>query len=199
MIHIDNTIIYRYGKYQYKNFILLSEEEKLTVLEWRNHIDIRKWMINNEPIKLENHLNFIDSLNNREDCFYWLVFMNNSAIGVVSVTNINYQNSSCQSGFYLNPEIINKGEGFYFTLNFSKLMFEVFDLKCLYGDVLKSNKFALMHSLFLGTNIVKEIELNGNTFFETYLTKDDFMKDIDEKSDINNFAKFVYNSKKKSF
>ena len=39
------------------NFIELSEEEKEMVLKWRNDSEIRKWMYNQEEIKLFESIN----------------------------------------------------------------------------------------------------------------------------------------------
>ena len=55
------------------NFIDLKLEEKEMILKWRNHPDIRKWMYNQDEIKFEEHLNFIDSLKLRKDKLYFLV------------------------------------------------------------------------------------------------------------------------------
>ncbi len=43
------------------NFIDLSQEEKMMILEWRNKIDIQKWMHTQNDISLEEHLDFINS------------------------------------------------------------------------------------------------------------------------------------------
>ena len=58
---------------QLLNFIDLELKEKEMILEWRNHPDIRKWMYNQDEIKFEEHLNFIDSLKLRKDKLYFLV------------------------------------------------------------------------------------------------------------------------------
>ena len=42
-----------------KNFIDLSYEEKLMVLNWRNDERIKKYMHSNHNISIENHLSFI--------------------------------------------------------------------------------------------------------------------------------------------
>ena len=47
---------------QLLNFIDLELEEKEMILKWRNHPEIRKWMYNQDEIKLEEHLSFIESL-----------------------------------------------------------------------------------------------------------------------------------------
>ncbi|AZV47273.1 UDP-4-amino-4,6-dideoxy-N-acetyl-beta-L-altrosamine N-acetyltransferase [Nautilia sp. PV-1] len=49
---------------KYIKFQDLSLEEKKEVLKWRNHPEIRKWMYNKNEISLEEHLKFIDTLEN---------------------------------------------------------------------------------------------------------------------------------------
>ncbi len=50
--------------YKNINFINLNEDEIRLVLSWRNNPTIKKWMYTKEDISLEDHLNFIKSLNN---------------------------------------------------------------------------------------------------------------------------------------
>ena len=52
------------------NFIDLSQEEKMMILEWRNKIDIQKWMHTQNDISLEEHLDFINSLKTIKDKLY---------------------------------------------------------------------------------------------------------------------------------
>ena len=44
-----------------KNFIQLNYDEKLMILEWRNHSETSKFMLN-KKIELKEHLDFINSL-----------------------------------------------------------------------------------------------------------------------------------------
>ena len=48
-----------------------TRKKKEMILKWRNHPDIRKWMYNQDEIKFEEHLNFIDSLKLRKDKLYF--------------------------------------------------------------------------------------------------------------------------------
>ena len=68
---------------QLLNFIDLKLEEKEMILKWRNHPDIRKWMYNQDEIKFEEHLSFIDSLKSRKDKLYFLVKKEDEFIGVI--------------------------------------------------------------------------------------------------------------------
>lgn len=190
MIEIEKNHIYKEENFQYKNFTLLSNEEKSMVLEWRNHENIRKWMYNTEPIKKIDHFHFIESLKERKDCFYWLVLDKKCPIGVVSLININYEKSEGESGFYLNPND-TIGEGFFFINAFYKLLFDHFGINRIYGGMLETNKFAIMHALFLGFKVDTEKILDNKKFLWGSLRKDDYYNDMDSKKNINNFVKFV--------
>ena len=79
---------------QLLNFIDLELEEKEMILKWRNHPDIRKWMYNQDEIKLEEHLNFIDSLKLRKDKLYFLVKKEDEFIGVIDFTQLVIENEN---------------------------------------------------------------------------------------------------------
>jgi UDP-4-amino-4,6-dideoxy-N-acetyl-beta-L-altrosamine N-acetyltransferase len=191
MITIKKDIIYTKGDYKYKNFISLSDEERLTVLGWRNHENIRKWMYDQNLIEKEDHFTFIQSLKDREDCFYWLVFKSKTPIGVFSLTNIDYQISQVSSGFYMDPNH-EENSGFEFVTTFDRLIFENFNVERTYGGILSSNRYALFISLFLGTVIETEKYINGQKFLYGTLTKENYFKDLDNKENVKNFVRFVH-------
>jgi len=73
---------------QLLNFIDLEQKEKEMILVWRNHPEIRKWMYNQDEIKLDEHLSFIDSLKARKDKLYFLVKKKDEFIGVIDFTQL---------------------------------------------------------------------------------------------------------------
>ena len=92
-----------------KNFTELSQEEKEMVLQWRNHDTVRRWMYQKDPIALEDHLSYIDSLEHREDRCYFLVKKGDLPIGVIDFTSINKEQKSAEIGLYAAPTL--KGVG----------------------------------------------------------------------------------------
>ena len=94
---------------QLLNFIDLKLEEKEMILKWRNHSEIRKWMYNQDEIKLEEHLNFIDSLKLRKDKLYFLVKKEDDFIGVIDFTQL-VNKESVHMGIYSNPNINVNGK-----------------------------------------------------------------------------------------
>ena len=53
-----------------KNFIQLNYDEKLMILEWRNHSETSKFMLN-KKIELKEHLDFINSLKENKTKLYF--------------------------------------------------------------------------------------------------------------------------------
>lgn len=90
------------------DFTTLDTQRLTTVLAWRNHSDIRRWMLSEDEISLENHLQFVESLKNRVDKRYFLVQREGEPIGVIDFTDIT-QNSA-EIGIYANPQMRGVGE-----------------------------------------------------------------------------------------
>ena len=90
------------------DFTTLDTQLLTTVLAWRNHSDIRRWMLSDDEISLENHLRFVESLKNRADKRYFLVQREGESIGVIDFTDIT-QNSA-EIGIYANPQMRGGGE-----------------------------------------------------------------------------------------
>lgn len=90
------------------DFTTLDKERLTTVLAWRNHSDIRRWMLSDDEISLENHLYFVESLKNRADKRYFLVQQEDTYIGVIDFTDITQ--TSAEIGIYANPNMRGVGE-----------------------------------------------------------------------------------------
>ena len=67
-----------------RNFTLLNEEELLMILERRNHPDVRKWMVQSDPITPEEHLRYCASLKNRPERLQLFVEFDSKPACVIS-------------------------------------------------------------------------------------------------------------------
>lgn len=148
MINIDKYSDFHIDGYSFKNYITLSAEQSAMVLECRNHPDVRKWMFTKEPIPIENHLAFVNSLKQTNSKFYWAVFNGDNYVGSVDITDINTKEESCIWGFFLNPRYIGTGKGIDIEFVTLKLLF-YFGFRTVRGEVNANNNNALnMHKLF---------------------------------------------------
>ena len=71
-------------KIVFKNYSTLNEQESFEILNIRNKDFIRKNMITNEIISLENHTKWINSLKNNLDKKYFAVLCENEVLGSCS-------------------------------------------------------------------------------------------------------------------
>ncbi len=136
-----------------KEFTKLSYEEKLMILEWRNHSNISQFMIN-KKVNLNEHLNFIDSLKTNKSKKYFLV----DDIGVIYFSNIT--NEKTDIGLYKNPDKKKVG---------SKLMNEIIN----YGfNEIKLKKLIL----YVYENNIKAINLYKKFSFKEVDKKENIIK-----------------------
>ncbi len=104
----------------------LSLEEKKEVLKWRNHPEIRKWMLDKKEISLENHLKFIQNL--PENRIYLKV-------GDLGVINFKIINDMAELGLHKNPAktkvgkiLLNEAINYAFNnLNIKKIILYVLE------------------------------------------------------------------------
>ena len=151
------------------NFIDLNMEEKEMILKWRNHPDIRKWMYNQDEIKLEEHLNFIDSLKLRKDKLYFLVKKEDEFIGVIDFLDLDKK--EIFYGIYSNPNSKIMGVGrilneisidFAFnSLKAHKLKLEVFEDNIQVRNLHKKYKFRETSQKYVNNKKVICMELEN--------------------------------------
>ena len=191
MISIDREKTYDVNNYSYKNYIVLTEEEKRLVWEWRNHPDIRKWMTNSDIIPYDNHLKFIEGLKSRTDAYYWLVCKNDVPFATLNFTHLNYSDSSGMPGFFLSPYELDLGEGFTFHYYYKLLAFYQMGFESFKGGYCEvGNTRAYIMGCFWGGEPVRYFEENGRGFLEHCVTKERF-EAIDKSHIIRDFAKFA--------
>jgi len=146
------------------NFINLSSDEKKMVLAWRNHPDIRKWMFTQETISLDNHLKYIESLNEREDRAYFLVKKDSQAIGIIDFTNIDHESKRTEFGIYSNPTL--KSVGNFLMESIIDHAFNVLKVNTLISEVFEENIPAIkLYKRYNFRNIVTQKVNDKNVIY----------------------------------
>jgi UDP-4-amino-4,6-dideoxy-N-acetyl-beta-L-altrosamine N-acetyltransferase len=188
---IDKSYIYTHNSYQYKNFILLTDEEKRMIWLWRNNDNVKKWMYNSHPISLENHLNFITSLEQRTDCYYWIVYKNNQPYGVVNITDVDYEKRFGEIGLYRNPLIQDNGGGLDFYYNYFDFLFFSIGFEILKAGISSHNDIAILLDSFLGfkyTGLKSDDE--ERVFYEAICIKKEIEKEWSNKNNLREMLKY---------
>ena len=92
-------------KIKFKNFTLISKEEKELVLKWRNSDRIRsKISSDNSIIPLDDHLKFIEKLKDRKDRKYYLFYVDERPVGVNILLDIDEKGLSHDGASYIGDE-----------------------------------------------------------------------------------------------
>lgn len=192
---IDKKKDYSVDSYTFRNFISLSLDEKKMVLDWRNNEKIRRWMNHTEIIPLENHLNYIESLKEREDVYYWLVYRDNEPIGVVDILDVNQENHSVETGYYLNPDYLDAGLGFEFYYYFKLFFHDYLMVEKGVGELLVGNVNSYMLITYFGGHAEKVNKREKGTFLTMVTTKEDFDAVKDGANDLLRFARYIKKNK----
>lgn len=189
-MQINRISTYNHGDYLYKNFTLLSDNELLMILEWRNHPNIRKYMNNTNCISVDSHLDYCHNLINRSDVCYWLIYKHNEPIGVLNIIDIDYEHESCEPGFYLSPKVMGRGESIFLLSNYKDMLINKLGFKSLIGHNYIDNNAALLFTMFFGAKIVDIQEINHRTSVKSLLTKECFINGEGTPKLITKYAKF---------
>lgn len=189
-MQIDKNKIYTYDKYSYVNFVTLSDEELLMVLQWRNHPDIRKCMNNTEPIPEESHLDYCHNLKNREDVMYWLIKKGDKPVGVLNIIDIDYENGTCEPGFYLVPEVMGRGESIFVLSNYKDFLLNGLGFNALIGHNYADNKPALVFTMFFGAQITGVEHKNNRVSVQSLLKREALVNGVGTERLTARYAKF---------
>jgi hypothetical protein len=133
----------------FKDYKLLSKEEHQKILEIRNEIKIREASRSSHAIPLQDHLQWVDSLDDSQ-C-YFALFIDGEAIG-----GLNYKTEK---------EDV-KNWGIFFSENAKPLIsslatyifieYMLSNYKVLNSEVLRKNSQAVKFNNYFGVNIINE-------------------------------------------
>lgn len=134
--------------YAQTNLRRLEEKDLSTILEWRNHNDIRKYMVNTSIISYENHLQWFIRNQNRDDRHFFVFEYQEQLEGYVSFQQI--ENSKAHEwGFYIKPQAI-KGMGSLLGQSSLELAFKQLNIDKIFGQVLSFNQKSIKFHHKLG-------------------------------------------------
>lgn len=150
-------------KIVFKNYTLLDEQENISLLEIRNHKDIRKNILNRDFIVLENHLSWLNLLKDSNTSFYYAVFIDDQLFGGINITGIDHNKSIASWGVFFklgtNPLISSMASYLLIDRIFNTLNIEILNL-----EVNKLNVSAYNFDLNLGFKVYDELEDMNNSY-----------------------------------
>ena len=72
----------------FQNFTNLSDKHQQMVLDWRNHLSIRKWMGKQDIITNDEHRIYLETLKVNNIKRNHLCFLSNQPIGVITYHSV---------------------------------------------------------------------------------------------------------------
>ncbi len=172
--------------YTLVNYVDLTLEQKKEVLTYRNHEEVRKWMLDNAIISLENHLSFVDALKNDKSKLYHAVIKEDLIIGCIYIVNWNEQIKKGEWGCFLNPTYFGLGLRLGFV--FIKWVFGRLSAKVILASVHKENITAIQLNEILGFKKIEEdnphwiYRLNRNSWNEIPSNYKTFIKNLNKNN-----------------
>lgn len=121
-----------------KNFTVLGRGELELVLSWRNVERVRQMMSRQDPITLEEHLEHVKRLPTLTDRRYYMAFVGDRPVGVIDITCMEPDRSSCNPGLYTG-EGSPMGTGLLLELTAFNCAFDRFGFKAVWSFIKKEN------------------------------------------------------------
>ncbi len=125
---------------------LATDKDKWTVLEWRNHEDVRAVMLTEHFISKEEHHEWWDKTIRSEKHQILLFEKDDKPVGVITIYAWNRQESSAWWGFYLDNANLLQGEKTSTWLELEQAIIQYADQELkiheLYCESLRSNQLA---------------------------------------------------------
>jgi len=152
----------------------VEREDLELIRQYRNTESIKKRMIYKDQISRAQHLEWfkgIQSINH----FYFLIYKDDSAIGLINGKNINYEKGSSEGGIFVWNEDRNYEVSITASIILNDFNFFVNNFKINYAQVLKSNKKAIAYNEFMGYVISEKIHENPNVIWMSQ-TKENYKK-----------------------
>lgn len=119
-----------------------------SVLCWRNHPDVRRYMYSQHEISFEEHKHWFESASVKTDRHLLIFERNNIPLGFININQIK-SGGIAEWGFYTAPEA-PKGTGFKLGVAVLQYAFVDLNLHKLCGEVLAYNKPSINFHLKLG-------------------------------------------------
>jgi UDP-4-amino-4,6-dideoxy-N-acetyl-beta-L-altrosamine N-acetyltransferase len=169
--------------YSFRDYTSLSETELRTVLDWRNHEAIRRWMHNQAEISWDDHLSFVDSLRQNLTKVYWLVERDGEPVGSLNLTILSEMEG--EWGYYLGTEYIGKGFGVEFCYYIIDHLMTKCNIDVLVGFAKPENNAAnSLNTLFEFSSEAVELQVNGvcGRYLKRTLTRDQWLNTVSRGS-----------------
>lgn len=120
------------------------------ISKWRMMPEVSKYMYTDPVLTMDDQLKWYKKINNDKSSMYWKIIIDDDAIGVLSLNNIDYTNKRCSWAYYIGNTSY-RGRGIATTLecNIYNYVFNKLNLNKLCCEVFEFNgKVISIHEKF---------------------------------------------------
>ena len=90
----------------------IDKDDLELLRNWRMQENVTKYMLTDPIITKESQLEWFNKINNDDSRIDYVIVCDDVRIGYYCITNINYENSSCEIGFYIGDNEY-RGKGIF--------------------------------------------------------------------------------------
>ena len=146
----------------------IAPDDQEKILQWRNHLEVRKFMYTDHEITPEEHRAWFSRILHDSSCKYWVIVCDGEEVGLAYIFNIDNRNRRCYWGFYvIGSNVRGRGVGSFAEFFVLRFVFEDLRLQKLCGEVLEFNQAVLnMHRKFgfVQEGLLRKHVLKGDSF-----------------------------------
>jgi len=122
------------------NILDVDDELKEKVRIWRNEERVRKCMLTQHVISSQEHQTWLEKLTTGDTQKLWVVFLDDTPFGIVSLSNIDAVRRTSEWGFYIGEDsFLGKGLGRKMICKLLMLYFDFMKYDELITKVLSAN------------------------------------------------------------
>ncbi len=119
----------------------LTENELELMMNWRMREDISRTLFSDVKLTLEGQKKWYEKIKDSKNEIRWVIWKDNKPIGSMYVDHIDYDNSRCESGWFLAEK---EGMGFEAVIslqrNLNNYVFDTLGLNRMSGEIIDTNK-----------------------------------------------------------
>jgi UDP-4-amino-4,6-dideoxy-N-acetyl-beta-L-altrosamine N-acetyltransferase len=152
------------------NIRLMEQKDLDSVLSWRNHPDIRKYMFSKNEISSEDHIKWFKNVEQDATRTVLIFTQNTEPMGFIQFAPIKSKCTIVDWGFYTSPEA-PKGTGSIMVTMALDYAFDQLKVKKVFGEVLDYNIGSINFHLKMGfvqEGILRDHHYDENTYSSVY-------------------------------
>lgn len=148
----------------------IKEHDLEKIMHWRMLPEVTEYMYTDPELNMDMQKKWFEKISNDNTCKYWTITVDDVAIGVIGITDIDLNNLRCNWNWYIG-ELDYRGKGIAHQVqcNICDYVFDKLKLNRLYSEVLVKNSHNInVHENcgYLIEGILKEHIVKHNKFYD---------------------------------